>query len=84
MITFKEAKEILYPNTTTLTTEQNEEIRQYAISHFSAKTEISAGKTVTVPVMKCDLCGKTFPMSQLEHDNNFGYVCKKCENKVTC
>ena len=96
MITFKEAKERVYPNISNseLTDTQREEIRQIAISSFAAphpqkimgdkkQVDFSLGNDKNIP-MKCDMCGKTFNMGQLEHDSNFGYVCKKCENKETC
>lgn len=96
MITWKEAKEKLYPSVPNeiITPEQNEEIRQYALSHFSepVKTEpaknkkqadFTIGSDRNIP-MKCDICGKTFSMGQLEHDSSFGWICKKCDEEVAC
>ena len=86
ILIFEEMKRKMY-GYCDITPEQKEkiEIRMKEQSDRQTKklAEIGIKSDKDLP-MKCDLCGIMFTLGQLEHDTNFGYVCKKCENKDTC
>mgnify|MGYP001331173500 CR=1 FL=1 len=83
ILNFEEMKRKMY-GFCDITPEQKEKI-EIRLKEQSAKKDANIGiKSDRDLPMKCDLCGKMFTMGQLEHDTNFGYVCKKCENRDTC